>query len=23
MHGPRDVRYEKVEDPKILRPTDA
>lgn len=23
MHGPRDVRYERVEDPKILKPTDA
>jgi threonine dehydrogenase-like Zn-dependent dehydrogenase len=23
MHGPGDVRYERVEDPKILRPTDA
>ncbi len=22
MHGPRDVRYERVEDPKILKPTD-
>ena len=23
MHGPGDVRYEQVEDPKILKPTDA
>ncbi len=23
MHGSRDVRYERVEDPKILKPTDA
>ncbi|PYF08747.1 hypothetical protein C8J30_11175 [Rhodobacter viridis] len=23
MHGPGDVRYERVEDPKILKPTDA
>lgn len=23
LHGPRDVRYEHVEDPKILKPTDA
>lgn len=23
MHGPRDVRYERVEDPKILKSTDA
>ncbi len=23
MHGPRDVRFERVEDPKILKPTDA
>lgn len=23
MHGPGDVRYETVEDPKVLRPTDA
>lgn len=23
MHGPGDVRYEKVDDPKILKPTDA
>ncbi|MCC6211552.1 MAG: zinc-dependent alcohol dehydrogenase family protein [Burkholderiales bacterium] len=23
MHGPRDVRYERIEDPKILKPTDA
>ncbi|MDO5614281.1 MAG: zinc-dependent alcohol dehydrogenase family protein [Paracoccus sp. (in: a-proteobacteria)] len=23
MHGPRDVRFEQVEDPKILKPTDA
>ncbi|MGJ4946238.1 zinc-dependent alcohol dehydrogenase family protein [Bradyrhizobium sp. HKCCYLS1011] len=23
MHGPRDVRFEQVDDPKILKPTDA
>ena len=23
LHGPRDVRYEHVEEPKILKPTDA
>lgn len=23
MHGPGDVRYEQVEDPKIVKPTDA
>lgn len=23
LHGPGDVRYEHVEDPKILKPTDA
>lgn len=23
LHGPRDVRFEQVEDPKILKPTDA
>lgn len=22
MHGPRDVRYERVDDPKLIRPTD-
>ena len=23
LHGPGDIRYERVEDPKILKPTDA
>ena len=23
LHGPKDIRYERVDDPKILKPTDA